>query len=326
VSVGFNGGYDLGVPLLDAAFHPTTSNVLYVVPVLVDANRPYKAAAKLLLDGRGGYTVEALYGLHPLDEPDQTIDPNEKMLAGDVVWDPDYQHLKEIEVSPDGKYVYVLSSHQTNHNDWVLVYEESTGRRCGRLRVSGTRMKVPVVNAPSAMLVSAAGDTLFLASSRRDGASSAAGNDRDVISLWDRTVRLYRYDISPSPDQRAVDLSYRDRIDIIFPEPDKSVFQDYTHVVQSDRYAAMITTITQDPAGTLYVAGFSAPQLTADVWSRIPSHIIVFFTTPVLAEVPVNAQGPINAKVIEHWPTNEAVPLPLSIVWDKGSSGSAGID
>jgi hypothetical protein len=82
VSVGVvsgTGGSAYGVPLLDIAFDPADDSIVYVVPVLVkpsNGGRRYKAAARLRLDGNGGFVIERLYGKDPVTYSSFIPDPD----------------------------------------------------------------------------------------------------------------------------------------------------------------------------------------------------------------------------------------------------------
>ncbi|MHC4109507.1 MAG: dockerin type I domain-containing protein [Planctomycetota bacterium] len=123
VSIGLHNGE--GLLLTDAAFQPDDPNIVYVVPVQVrppaSEGCPYMAAARLELTGAGKYNLLNIYGRNPIEYSTQL--PTDCSNVGDFVYEPDLQHLHEIEVDSDGT-VYVLSTQWTNKNNWLLIYYE----------------------------------------------------------------------------------------------------------------------------------------------------------------------------------------------------------
>jgi len=108
-----------GFLVQDCAFDPRDASIVYVVPVMVDQGHgPYAAAAKLEITGGGDYEVLETYGVDPATDPNQSHSTTES--TGEVVLEPDMQHLHEIEIDARGKYLYVLSRYIHNNNDRVL--------------------------------------------------------------------------------------------------------------------------------------------------------------------------------------------------------------
>jgi hypothetical protein len=152
---------DEGLPLADAAFHPSDPSIVYVVPVQVvpAVGCPYRAAAKLQLLGGGTYDLVTLYGVNPAMDPEVTITGE----GCELVLEPDVQRLREIETDAYGN-LFVLSAQGINDNDWVLIYDEAGGSASeARVLISDT------VEAPVAMTVSRFDDDrLYLASAMGD--------------------------------------------------------------------------------------------------------------------------------------------------------------
>ncbi|HVP09862.1 MAG TPA: hypothetical protein VMV94_01595, partial [Phycisphaerae bacterium] len=169
VQVGVDPNTGNGVPMADAAFSPEDPNVLYVVPVQVtEPGHPaYKAAAKLQLDGGSPpYTVQQLYGRNPYTDSRVTI----SAPYGLVVFEPDFQQLRELEIDGQGN-LFVLSAQADNDNDWVLVYDQAVGNPsevCILLSGGAPACCSAVgstLEAPTAMVLSQDASTMYLSSS-----------------------------------------------------------------------------------------------------------------------------------------------------------------
>ena len=255
------------------------------MPVLLDDGYgPYVAAAKLQLTGSGTYEILQLYGADPTSDPCQTIVLLD--TSGDVVYEPDYQHLMEVEIDRDGKHLFVLNRHTLNNNTRILVYDTSDDSQ---------PVAVCDVNlaAPAAMVVSSVEEKLYLVSSPEPNDSPAPD------------VHCFSVDTA-GPDKG---LTYEGCISIMFPQPD---------VDMGLGSIAAITSMTENRAdGTLYVAGFTAPKLPDDepikrtlgqVFPGLPE----IFTTPVLAVIPVDSTS-VEAKAIGG--SDPSLALPLSVAW-----------
>lgn len=187
-------GGEKGVPIFDVAFDRTDPDVLFVAPVVIipaNGSCPYKAAAMLHLNPQpgGGYappTLLTIYGENPA--------ANSTVTGGcSLIPDPDKDRVREIEVDGQGN-VYVLSAQAINDNDWLLVFDDTSGAE--RLTVP-LHSAVPQVLNPIAMHVSADGSTMFLAS---------GNNAPDATS-----VELHRYDL----DAVSPSITYDGTYDIV---------------------------------------------------------------------------------------------------------------
>jgi hypothetical protein len=285
--------------LTDAVFSPYDPNIVYVVPVqvipLVEEGCPYMAAAKLELTGAGNYNLLELYGKNPATDPCQDNELNSD-CNGNLVYEPDVQHLHEIEIDANGN-LFVLSTHWFNENDWVLIYDEATGND------SEVRVQIidPNVMGPTAMVVSAAWEKLYL--------TSSVGGPNDL------TAEVYRFSIN-KVGQSVTGLTYDARVDINCPEP--NICETYSCDLG---YISTITSMTENPAdGTLYVTGFTAPKFPAD--ADLPLQIDGIFTTPMLAVLAPDSNEPVEAVNI----TDCNLVLPLSIAWTGAEEKCGGAD
>jgi len=300
VSVGLNESYLNGVPMLDAVFHPDYPGIVYVVPVRVKGTdgRGYKAAAKLKLtsDSISGsdYSVETVYGLDPIDDPNQGITIFSESVRNELL-EPDLQHLKEIEIDSRGEYLYVLSSCLHNENNWILVYDEDTGDLEGYVNLSNPCDNLPDINMPTAMVVSSINDRVYLSSSERSDNESG-----------DLTVKVYCFSIHREPQAAAgstIQLGFDRVIEIQWLAPDESVFERFTGLYEPDRYTSQITSMTEAPDGTLYIVGFTAPRFKEEAWKGEPA----FFTQPMLTVIEPDTNPEIY--------TLNNMELPLSVIW-----------
>jgi len=287
VYVGLNdagGGNFVGFPLLDVTFCHTDDTVLYVVPVLVAPSGggcPYKAAAKLQLQGGGNYNIVELYGMNPTDDPSVTITP---LYGCRAILEPDVQQLREIEVDAFGN-LFVLSAQALNANDWVLMYDELTGTSSEqRVLISS------FLEGPTAMLASRVEDKLYLASS--------------VNALQTAQTRVFCFDIQRSGNT-ATGLILDETIDI----------QNPTNGDMGFGHLATITSIQQAPGyGTLYVTGFTMPRFDPDKPYDDPEFdpsAGSIMATPTFAIIPPGSGSPIVAAEI----TCHDLALPISTVF-----------
>jgi hypothetical protein len=300
VSVGFNDTE--GFLLSDAAFKPDDPNIVYVVPVQVDpldGNCPYMAAAKLQLTASGNYDLLELYGMDPSKDPEQTSLPSDCNLIGEFVYEPDVQHLHEIEIDSEGN-LFVLSAHWQNQNNWVLIYDEAVGNDSEvRVWLSDPNDSAPDVVGPTAMLVSSSEEKLHLA-------SSVAGPN-------DLTTEVYHFSIDKIGPW-VTGLSYDGSTDINCPEP--NICSISPSVCDPNLgFVATITSITEDPGdGTLYAIGFTAPKFPAEGVLPYEELGDSIFTTAILAVLPADTNEPVEATEI----AGCDLVLPLSIVWTAG--------
>jgi hypothetical protein len=292
VSVGFVGG--TGVLLSDAAFNPCDPNIVFVVPVhvtpLVEIGCPYLAAAKLELTGGGDCNLVELYGKNPATDSDQN---NPKSICNDpndYVYEPDVQHIREIEIDSYGN-VFVLSAHWENQNNWILIYDEAAGNSSEvRVWLSDPNDGDPNVIAPSAMVVSSHEEKIYLASS--------------VSSSNDLFAEVYCFSIDYT-DHNVTGLTYEGFVEINCPEPNVCPSLCDSNL----GYVSAITGMIENPdERVLYVTGFTAPKFPAE--ETLPyGQIEGLFTTPILAVVPLDTNEPAEATEI----TGSDLALPLSI-------------
>jgi len=289
ILVGFHDyDYDFedeGFLLQDCVFDPRDSRIVYVVPVLVDqGNGPYAAAAKLQIIGDGKFNVLGTYGVDPASDPEQSIQKIGE--EGKILLEPDMQHLQEIEIDAEGKYLYVLSRHIYNDNDRILVYDQENGPY---------PVAVCDVNivAPTAMVLYSSKDKLedrlYLASS--------------IASLNDLTPQVHSFIVGTDKH-----LTYEKSISIDYPQP----FYNFGLGIK-----AAITSMTVNSLdGTLYVTGFSAPQFSEEssvyqfVNDKFPSGPEIF-PTSVLAVI---GPGSESVQVKEINSGSKGLGLPFSIL------------
>jgi parallel beta-helix repeat protein len=307
VSVGFSGAG--GLLLSDAVFKPDDSNIVYIVPVQVDpqdGNCPYMAAAKLQLTGAGHYNLLLLYGKNPAEDPCQNNTVTD--CGGDFVYEPDVQHLHEIEIDYEGN-LFVLSSHLRNENAWLLIYDEAIG--------NDSEVRLPLgntgISGPTAMVVSLFRSKLYLASS--------VNTSDDLVS------NVYQFVVDKTIPGHP-NLTPAGIVEINCPAP--SVCDSYPSMCNAGLgYIAAITSMTEKPSdGTLYVTGFTAPKfpdnVTTSSWPYNQAGGI--FTTPMLAEIERGTSGMIEAMNI----VDSNLVLPSSLVWTEPvalpNCGGADID
>jgi hypothetical protein len=300
VSIGFS--YGDGHVLLDVAFNRCDSSIVYIVPVLVepyDGNCPYMAAAKLQLTGANNYNLVQLYGKNPATDPCQSHEPND--CEGDLVYEPDLQHLREIEIDSGGN-LFVLSSHWVNANNWILIYDEAVGND-SEVRVSLNDVEMV---GPTAMVVSSSAEKLYLA-------SSTLGPEDEPNGL---TTGVHSFSIEP-----ATGLTYDGRLDINCPEPSLCTAHPSLCDVELG-FIRAITAMTENPDdGTLYVTGFTAPKFPEE---ELPSEVEDFvFTTPMLGVLPPDTNETVEAVEITNCVPGQPLALPLSIVWAAPPFGGA---
>ena len=215
---GSTGEDFFGRPLLDAAFDPTDSNIIYVVPVEVTpkkqcnrtrgvcttpsdcppsnsclADCPFVAAAKLQRKPDGTYDILQLYGQNPQDDPEVTVTPAD---PGDMCWvlllNPDRQRLREIEVDTQGRvYVSAAQSHPpdpfnpnapSNSESYLLAYDSRSSQSAPPAEI----FQLPEnAQSPIALTASAsAPGTIYLS-------SSAHGNE----STWNPITKVFRFSV-----------------------------------------------------------------------------------------------------------------------------------
>lgn len=273
----------VGNPITDAAFDPHDSDVLYVVPVLVD--NAYKAAARLRLTGDGAYTIEQVYGGDPSSNPVQSItitDPNHTMS---VLYEPDTQNVREIEVDSYGN-LYVLSSYRGNRNDWLLMYRADNPDHYDYINLTDMG-----IQSPSGMTMTSNG-RLFMTTSFTDPDDFSAvlyAFDAHVISPV--SLRTFKLSECPHPD-----ISY------------------------GLGYKAVITAMTEDiAAGKLYAVGFTSPFFHPDANWTNEIGLRKIFTTPFIMEFDLAAETSVVYPIVDA--ASQRVALPISVTWKGTVSG-----
>ena len=249
--MGYFGWEFDGLPLLDVAFSHNQTNVAYVAPVVVDepgdpdgVGRPYRAAAKLALNGDGTYSVLQVLGENPGD-------PNSGVaVSGDaweVVYNPDYQRIREIEVD-DGEVVYVLAAHALDSR-WLLMYDGFSGARIGAAE------ELTTIDSPMEMTVSAAHpNRVYFTSAIFPRPNSSTEVYRFTINPFGFPPRVV-HDDTITIDNSAAVLAYPS-----FPDS-----------------VANVTSLAEDPStGDLLVLGFTGPFVPADLAIGDPSYLELF--------------------------------------------------
>jgi internalin A len=296
VSVGFNDGR--GVALMDAVFHPVNPDVVYVVPVQVtpegSANK-YVAAARLGLTGGGDYAVEELYGNDPSQRSTHTITDSSATVG--FLNEPDLQHLQEVEIDSTGRNLFVLSSCWQNQNNWIVVYDAEHSEHGGtRIWLNDPNTGNAELAGPSAMVVSAVSDALYLVS------SAQMPNDQDDLAR-----SIYCFHVSKTNGQ-VTELKFDHTVTVRFPAPDSSICNLFLQLREGGRSTSTLTSLAEDPgSGTLYAVGCSAPKFKQEV--RWPAFGTWLFTTPILAVAQPGARAVDAVELMD-----SQVLLPLSVV------------
>jgi len=153
VAVGLqqDNGIWSGRPIRDAVFDE--EGFLYVLPVVVDptGEKPYTAAAKILLsvNEASGCVVERLF------VPPKAPKDNR-----------DYNYLREIDLDGNGN-LYVVNAYHLNESDMLWIFDTQSGNVKHQANLCGPSSPVPVP-APTALRVSRCHPWLYLASARND--------------------------------------------------------------------------------------------------------------------------------------------------------------
>ncbi len=263
-----------GSVLCDAEFAENRIDELYVVPVVVNTNTgSYKAAARLVFNSEEDYYVDAVYGVNQCYDPNAYMtDPNqpsinqeqtvflyEPLNSANVVFEPDYQRVREVEIDSMGN-IYLLTSHYLNNNNWILKFAND-----GAL-IERKDLTVCGVTSPNAMTIcktKTGEERMFLS-------SSVGYTSIDPCSL---EVELYSFGLERFGEALPVVSN------ISCPAPDVSGI-DYI-----DHYSAFVTSIAQEESSlNIYVVGYTAPKFKEDIeWSDISLKEV--FTSAFLAEI-----------------------------------------
>jgi len=284
---------------MDAAFDPIDPDVVYVVPVQVtvaDSGHTYVAAAKLRLTGGGDYDIEALYGDDPSATSTHTITDSSTVLG--FLHEPDLQHLQEVETDATGRNLFVLSGCWHNHNNWVIIYDtESHDPQGTKIWLNEPDTGSAGLVGPSAMVVSAVHDTLYLVSSAQNP------TDRD-----DLATKIYCFRVAQENEQ-VTGLTFDHTITVHCSVPGSRICNLYPRLCEEGQSTATLTSLAEDPvSGTLYAVGFSAPKFKED--ARWPTFGTTLFTTPLLTVV--RPEEPIAEAIALE---DESLLLPLSVIF-----------
>ena len=124
----------------------------------------------------------------------------------------------------------------------------------------------------------------------------------------DLTSKVYRFSID-RVGETIVGLTHEGAVDISCPVPDTDICETWPDLCDlSQGFIATITSMIENPAdGTLYAAGFTAPRFKEN--SSLAS--VPVFITPLMAVIPLDATGPIEATTI----TGCDLALPLAMAW-----------
>ena len=303
VTVGYTASQ--GVPILDAAFSRTDPKVIYVLPVLVTPQpgaTPYKAAAKLALSGNlndPNYSIAMIYGMDPNTDPTVTV---KSESDGTILFEPDVQQLSEIEVDSDGN-LYILSAHGYTDNKWVLMYDEQIGNP------SETRVSLGQFNiANPAVMLASDYEKLYLTSCANESA--------------DLATEVYRFSIVRQGGNDP-NLELDETITVNCPDP--NICDASPALCAGGSYVTTITAMAEDPDdGTVYATGFTAPMLDPNL-AELPPEIEQrgIYTTAMLAEIPFDTAGPVDAKEFND-ATGAPIVLPMSIAWTGGALPKCG--
>jgi parallel beta-helix repeat protein len=322
ITIGF---FESGDAIIsDAVFHPKDKNIIYMVPVrvIIDEDTSYKAAIKLDIDTnkdgqRGDISILRLYGDNPKDI--SSIDANEPLY---IVREPDYQHLREVEMDAEGDYLFVLSACGANENNYIFTYEALSNDPQGlqanpeaeTFPLNDPNTGVAELSAPSSMLISSKENRIYMVSSARDPIDK-----NDVNFINDLEVKVYCFSFTKTGQQTIDDLNYAKTILIDFNEPNLDK-EDPLKGLCTDRFMCFITSIAEDVNGTLYVTGYSMPEFGEDIVfpdsDTLAQYGAGWFMTPVLATIPLNSTDErYKTEDISMWESGGSLSLPLSIVW-----------
>jgi hypothetical protein len=290
VYIGVNdtgGGEFVGLPLMDVAFSRTEDRVVYVAPVVIapSGGCPYRAAAKLLLSDQydGTYSLQQCYGIDPGTDP---------ALCGYVIPETDQTQVREVEVDDLGN-LYVLCAQALNDNDWLLIWDESTGSQTTGSPILLSSVAPEALEGPIAMTVSSVTDTLYLASSIEQPATLP-----DLP-----TTRVFRFDIQRTGDQ-ATGISANGVMEI--ENPTEGTYDDHF---------ATITDMRENSDGALYVAGVTGPRFSE--YHEFDTSVDPIFTMATLAVIPSSFDSVTVDELVCH-----DLALPLSLMFLDGSCSS----
>ena len=303
VSIGVIDSLDDQISLNDAVFDPDDPGVIYVVPVMVEPTGigcPYQAAAKLRIQNNGTFDLLEIYGKNPALDTDQRVFITDCNSVASVIYEPDVQHLREIEID-DSNSLYVLSA-QGPENNWLLVYDKELGTPSEkRLLLSDHNTSDPNLVGPTAMVVSSHTNRLYL--------SASVDPQPDLIS------KIHKYIIDTS-DPLDLNVIYEADIDILFPDPNLTVCGPPSSLCEEGQVVTAITSMAENPFnGALYVTGYSAPKFAENANFNEIALPQQLFTRPTLAVVPSCNVRTIDAAPIRPADGIQSLALPYAIAW-----------
>jgi hypothetical protein len=265
-------------PITDAAFDPFDPAVMYVVPVTVGS---YKSAARIRLNGTGDYTIEQLYGGDPNTSADQSIVITNPGQTSGILYEPDTQNIRQIEVDTSG-HVYILSSYWGNNNDWLLIYQADDPNTNSSVNLTKLGVK-----APSAMKVTSTGKLVL---------ASSMDTNHGLLT------KLYLFDTN--------NISEATRQEIVIDCPDPDINYGLGE-------KAVITSMAEDiEGGKLYAVGFTSPVFNPDANWIHDIGLKKIFTKPFMVELDLAILAPSVYLITD--PSAQSMALPVSIAW-KGA-------
>ncbi len=269
------GGYPQSLPLLDVAFDHDNPGVVYVVPVVVasttyfpppfdDEPYPYyKAAAQLTRQPEGSYQITQVYGLEPaLDPCTNTVPPNASACQ--------VQGQCEIELDSEGNVLVLSASGQSESNDWLVVYNATTGSE--QVRIALTEMH-PGLGNPTTLCASRHTPGRLYLSSELD----PDPNDNQLL--------LYTCTLDPAQPTEPLVVTGETAVqcDGVLPGD-----YGYGHLL-------LATAVLESPDdGTVQVLGLSLARVAANLPQNDPLYQDLFCDTCPLAAQAWHAIVPAN--------------------------------
>ena len=215
------------------------------------------------------------------------------------------QDQREIEVDGEGNVFVINGSAHSPDNDWLVVYDESSGTELERVVLTDVD---PGLKSPNALLVSRYyADTLYLTSSID-------------VDPNDTQTPIYRCDVCDLSDPNAP-LTVNTTIAIEQPTGGQP---DYGY-----GYLATLTDLAEDVAtGDLYALGLTLAKVEENLSTTDPLYQQLFrddgtiYSQPTLAHVPAGSSGPITADPLSGY--DLAWPLSLSYLGPDQSTFGLG--
>lgn len=269
-----------GVPLTDVVFDPADNHIAYALPVYVDPpGNPPYKAVARLILDPG---TPGAYIVDRLYGTNPLQDPCTNTTPPEPS-ECRTQGLREAVFVPGvggGRNVLVVTSAaQANENDWLLFFDAETS---AEQRVLLTSLH-PGLESPVGLEYAADEDVLYLAGGVNDSGVDATS--------------VYRLSLLRNAAGTAMGVSAAGIIEV--------------------QNMQIVVDITRNPEdNSIWVLGFSAPEFA-------PNHQFApgtgFFTTPVLATVPVGA-----TVATAHGADCGGLALPVSLAWVPQSEVTGG--